>query len=186
MRLFTALLIPDAVRDAALAVQERLKATDADVRWSVPENLHLTVTFLGDLDNGLLPDIQTACETIAAETSPFRIRLAGTSTFPKRGPSIKTIFLAVTEGAEEWRSLVQRSEPWWTPYNVAREGGLVAHLTLGRVRSERNMTTLREAIAAEKDTDCGTLTADRLTLVQSILDPKGATYEERGSWSFQS
>jgi 2''-5'' RNA ligase len=182
MRLFVAVPLADEVRAALTDVQARLRAAGADVRWVEPKNFHLTVTFLGDLDDALLDDVQAACAAVAAETPPFRLRLRGASSFPKRGPAIKTLWVGVPEGAEPWKALVKRAEPWFLPMGVAREGGLVPHVTLGRVKSEKNIDSLRAALAAEAETECGSQAADRIVLIQSFLDPAGATYEERAAW----
>lgn len=185
MRIFTCLPIQTELREKIQAVQARLESLGANVKWVEPENFHLTVTFIGDVDNTLLPDISSACETISLETSPFRFRVRGVSVFPKRGPQIKTVLMAVTAGGEDWKALVRRAEPWFTPFGAAKEGGLVPHITLGRVKGQEQMDALREAIAAEVETDCGEQEADRLVLIESVLDPRGATYTERGAWQFR-
>lgn len=185
MRLFTCLLIAPDVRDAITAVQNRLRATGANLRWVEPENYHLTVSFIGDIaDSSLLPEVSTACESIAAETTPFRFRVAGVSVFPKRGEIIKTVFVSVTEGAEPWKELVQRSEPWLSPFGAKREGGLVGHITLGRVKGGENLPELKAAIKNEAKTDCGEQVADRIILMESVLNLATSAYTERGTWRF--
>lgn len=184
MRLFFAIPLEPEVRESLAAVQERLRATDADVKWVEPENFHLTVSFLGDHVESLLPDLSAVGESLAEGTSPFRFRVHGASSFPRRSPLVKTLLVGVTEGAEEWKALVKRAEPELLPFGVPREGGLQPHITLGRVKSERNIEALRAAISAETGIDCGSQTATTLDLVQSFLDPRGATYKTLKSWRF--
>jgi len=185
MRLFTCLSLSPAVRDRVVAVQTRLKETGADLRWVQPEQFHLTVTFVGELaDPSLLPEVEAVCATIAAETAPFRFRVRGVSTFPKRGETIKTVILNITEGAESWKQLVTRGEPWLAPFGAKREGGLAAHITLGRVKGGDNLPDLQAAINREATTDCGEQAADELVLIESALSPTGATYIKRGAWQF--
>ena len=183
MRLFTAIPLTDELRESLAGMQARLKAVDADVRWVEPENFHLTVVFLGDLEEALLGDVEAACAAIAAETAPFRLRLRGASSFPKNKPVLKTLWAGVDEGAEPWKALVGRAEPWFTTMGVPREGGLMPHVTLGRVKSERGMGDLRAALAAEARAEIGAQVADRIVLIQSFLDRTGATYQERAAWS---
>lgn len=182
MRLFFAISLESEVRESLTAVQARLRASDADVKWAAPENFHLTVSFLGDHVDSLLPDLSAVGEGLANGTSPFRFRVHGASSFPRRSPLVKTVLVGVTEGAEDWKALVKRAEPELLPFGVPREGGLQPHITLGRVKSDRNIDALRAAIAAEAGTDCGAQTATMLDLVQSFLDPRGATYKTLKSW----
>jgi 2'-5' RNA ligase len=183
MRLFVAIPVADDVRAALTAMQSRLRASGADVKWVEPENFHLTVKFLGDLEDSLLDDLKSVCEELAAGTAPFRISVGGASSFPVNRPQVKTILARVEgDGARAWAELVRRSEPGFAPFDVPREGGLKPHVTLGRVRSEKNIEALRAAVAAEAKTACGEQDADRIVLVQSTLDPRGATYTERSAW----
>ena len=185
MRLFTCLLLSPATRDAVLSLQSRLKPFGDTVRWSEPESLHLTVSFIGEIaDPSLLPDVQSACDEIAQSTTPFRFRVAGASVFPKRGDIIKTVIATVTDGADDWKALVRRSEPWLSPFGAKPENGLAPHVTLGRAKGGETLPELRAAIEREKTTDCGTQDATRLVLVESVLTPTGAVYKERGAWAF--
>lgn len=186
MRLFLAIPLSEEIRTNLAAVQERLRGAGAEVKWVEPENFHLTVAFLGDQDDSLRPDLENIGERLAEETPAFRIRAAGGSAFPKRGPApLKTLWVGVAEGAEEWKALVRRAEPWLTPFGVPREGGLQPHITLGRVKGEKGMESLRAAVAAEARTDCGTQTAGHITLIQSFLAPTGATYKRLCAWAMR-
>ena len=182
MRLFLAIPLADQVRDKLSAIQARLKATGADVKWVEAENFHLTVAFLGDLSEALLPDIETVCESIVESTAAFRVGVRGASYFPRKGPQIKTLWAGVTEGTAEWKMLARRTEEAFAPFGVARGPELVPHLTLGRVRSDREMGLLREAVAGEAETECGVQNAGELALVQSFLNPRGATHKTVKTW----
>lgn len=188
MRLFLAVLLAEDIRDALAGVQARLRSTGADVRWVEPRNFHLTVKFLGEQPETRLPEIEAAGAEIAAATPAFRIALRGAGAFPKRGP-LKTIWVGLSAGGEAWGALARRAEPALATFGVAREGGLVPHITLGRVirrasatAGAEGMDALRAALTAEAATDCGGQPADRLTLVQSTLDPRGAVYTPLRDW----
>jgi RNA 2',3'-cyclic 3'-phosphodiesterase len=159
-------------------------APDASVKWSGRDNFHLTVLFLGEMTDDQLPAIQDMCATIASETSAFRIRVGGASAFPKpeTGKPLKTLWVGLTEGAKDWKALVRRAEPWFTPLGVAKNEGLVPHVTLGRVRDEG--AALAEALAVERSTEIGAQQAGALALIESTLTPEGALYSNRGRWPF--
>ena len=184
MRLFLGIELEPAVRTGVLAVQTRLSESGGDVRWSASDNLHLTVLFLGEHTPPALAGIEEASSQIAAETEPFRIRVGGTSAFPKRGP-LKTLFVGLTEGVSEWMALVERAEPWFAPMGVARHGGLVPHVTLGRVRSDRDDAALRSALAQEARAEAGVQTVAGMVLIESFLDQSGAQYQNRGFYPFK-
>lgn len=157
-------------------MQARLKATEADVRWVEPGNFHLTVKFIGDQPDTLLPEIEAACAEVAAVTPDFRFPVRGAGAFPKRGP-LKTLWVGVGgEGADAWKALAVRAQEALAPFGVAREGGLVPHITLGRVKSSAGMDSLRAALAAEATADCGAQAAAQITLMKSTLDPRGAVH----------
>lgn len=197
MRLFVAVPIAEDVREQLTQLQARLiplaVQTGVRVKWVEPENFHLTVSFLGDLSEASVPDIEDACTAIAADTLPFRIRIAGVSVFPKphssRATEVRTIWVGLSEGSEPWRAMIERAEPWFVPFGAPREGGLVPHITLGRVKTERtaaagNSGALRTILQAESSADGGGMQADCLALIESTLDPRGATYREVRRWQF--
>jgi|GEM_PF-245545 2'-5' RNA ligase len=186
MRLFLAFLLSESLRDNLVAGQARLQASNPDVRWSSRENLHLTVKFLGDRDDTLLPDVMYNAEWIAGECASFRFRVQGVSFFPRHKPDIKTIWAGVHSGVAEWRAVAEKAQEAFAPFGVAQDGGLVPHITLGRVRSSTGKEALREAISQEAETEFGTQEATHLTLVQSTLDPDGAIYTELGSYPLLS
>ena len=184
MRLFLAIELEPELADALSALQRRLqeRAPDAKVRWVEPENFHLTVQFLGEIAESSLPGVIEACDFLVPPRIDFRIGIGGASYFPKKGP-LKTLWVGLTEGFEEWKLLVEAVEPWMEPLGAPKHGGLVPHITLGRVKEESE--ALRSALAAETLTECGVQWARRLTLIESFLGPEGATYDTRGTWSFK-
>ncbi|GAB4460688.1 MAG: RNA 2',3'-cyclic phosphodiesterase [Armatimonadaceae bacterium] len=186
MRLFLAVHLTDEIRANLAVAQARLKATGADVRWVEPENFHLTVKFLGDIEDDLLPDVEYNSEWTAGESTAFRFRVRGVSVFPRNGPEIKTLWAAVVEGGDSWRAVAEKAQEAFAPFGVPREGGLVPHITLGRVKSDRSRDALRTAIEAEAETEFGTQDAHRLTLIQSTLTPHGAIYKDIQSWDLNT
>ena len=176
MRLFLAIELEEAVRDSLTALQGRLKETGADVRWVEPGNFHLTVKFIGDQPDTLLPEIEAVCADVAGTTAGFGFAVRGAGAFPKRGP-LKTIWVGLSgEGVDAWKALTLRAQEPLAAFGVAREGGLVPHITLGRVKSGTGMDNLRAALAAEATADCGAQAARQITLMKSMLDPRGAIH----------
>ena len=94
MRLFVAVELSEAVREAVTALQARLKTAGgeaAQVRWVEPANFHLTIKFLGDLPDALLPDVEAACAEVAGSTPVFDFAVRGAGAFPKCGGPLKAL-----------------------------------------------------------------------------------------------
>lgn len=196
MRLFVAVPITEDIRHSLTQLQTRLmpmaEQSNVRIKWVEPENFHLTVSFLGDLSEASLSDIESACESISAGTAPFRIRVGGVSVFPKahakKNSEVKTVWVGLSEGKESWGKMIQQADPWFVPFGAPRDGGLVPHITLGRVKVERGISSdtssFRTILQTEALTDCGVMQANTLILVESTLDPRGATYREVHRWQF--
>jgi 2'-5' RNA ligase len=177
LRLFVAVW-PDADTRRQLAgVLERLRQPDADVKWVPPENLHLTLRFLGDMDAERVPDLQECLARAVAPAAPFAVRYEELGTFPPRGAA-RVIWAGVAEGARELAALAVRvekallagrflSSPEKRPFR--------AHLTLGRPRSARGSAPLRDLLG-NLSFRSGTHLLGEVTLVESRLTPRGAVY----------
>jgi 2'-5' RNA ligase len=85
LRLFVALEVPPKARDAIEEVAARWRPTLTEFRWSLPQDLHMTLAFLGAVDAKDLQEIQKSLTTAAEQISPFATRLAGLGRFPHQG-----------------------------------------------------------------------------------------------------
>jgi RNA 2',3'-cyclic 3'-phosphodiesterase len=181
VRLFLAIELPEDIRTGLVQMQERLEQTGADVRWTPSAHLYLTVHALGDLTENVYSEVEESV-AIAAQTPAFRFRVGGGSYFPRKG-SPKTLWIGLTEGALAWRQLVTQAEEPFGQMGIPKNTGLVPHITLGRVKSEREITKLQAAITAEANTDLGEGHATHIALIESFLLPTGAVHEKRASWA---
>ncbi len=178
-RLFVALPLPEALREEAVPVLERLRARcEADrwrVRWSRPENLHLTLRFLGEVPLAAAGPLCEELRAVGRRHSAFRLSLEGLGTFGgSRGPRV--LWLGVGAGSDEVHGLAADVEA------TVRSAGFpperrpfAAHLTLGRVRSApaepgRTLRPLR-------DVRTSAARVERLVLYRSHLRREGPRYE---------
>ena len=155
MRLFVAINLPEEVRtnllDAArLAVQSL--GLGGEVRWVPPENLHLTLKFLGELPENRLPGIHAALEAAAERHEPFAFTLAGLGGFPSLRRA-RVVWAGVSHGRERLRHLAEDVDG-----ALARgvgtepeDRGYKPHITLGR--SRRSPMTLTGAADEGVETD---------------------------------
>src|SRR5262245_38553481 len=109
VRIFVGIDVGDAVQAAASVAQARLAKSGADGKWVPPQNFHLTLTFLGELDDR---DLHGVCRAVAAAAKPlvpFRLAFGGIGAFPNlRRP--KVLWTGLTDGVEPVTQLFARLE----------------------------------------------------------------------------
>jgi 2'-5' RNA ligase len=134
-RLFVALDLPEAVKRSL----EPLARGLGDVRWSTPDQQHLTVRFIGEVGNGAVHDIVETLATVPA--TPFQLRLNGLGHFPPRGEP-RVLWVGVEKSTELAR-LKRRVDRALAETGVAPEGRKFApHVTLARIRAPLSPTRL--------------------------------------------
>jgi len=177
VRLFVALEIDSSLRPGIAAIQDSLRASNADVAWTRPEQWHLTIRFLGDADESGLPGIVDALHRAASTVPPFTMHVRGLGTFPG-GRRPRVAWLGIEDLSGHRLSLLAGAvERGLGVLGFPPEGrAFRPHLTLGRIRSARGVERLQEIIAAHASADVGTSLARELTLFQSELLPGGARY----------
>ena len=115
MRLFLALDLDAVARDAVAAEQRRVaqairNAGGAELRWVPPERLHVTLLFLGEVDERQLPDLCRAVADCCAQHQPFSLSIETVGCFPNpRRPRV--VWVGVGEGAQEVAALHDGLEP---------------------------------------------------------------------------
>lgn len=181
IRAFIAIHLPLDVKAALGDVAGELegRVPRGTVRWVKPEQMHLTLRFLGDTETGKLPAIQVAMDAVAAANAPFELRLDGIGCFPNmRRPRV--IWVGLLGEEARLRSLVSALEKELVTLGWEPEGKpFRAHLTLGRVKDERG------AQGADWTADVPSLAVPvaAMHLIESHLRPDGPVYTVRhSSW----
>ncbi len=178
MRTFIAIELPEKTKAELGNIQEELKLTGADVKWVKPENIHLTLKFLGEIDKGLLKKISSILIEISSRNKYFNICLSKLGVFPNlKYPRVIWIGLndnqQVVDIAEALeKQLIRIGLP-------AESRPFTAHITLGRIRSHRNHKKLIEKLELiNKDLSYWSdFKVSRLILFKSTLTPQGPIYE---------
>jgi RNA 2',3'-cyclic 3'-phosphodiesterase len=158
-----------------MAFAEAIAKTGADVKLVEPQNIHITLKFLGDTDEQMLPDLEEIIRDAAKGIKPFTIKLQGTGVFPSRD-YLKVIWVGLQAG-EEMELIGGRIEEACGDLGFKKERRAFSpHLTIGRVRTARNKQQLLDAVDKYKDTLFATEDVTRVMLKRSVLSPKGPTY----------
>jgi 2'-5' RNA ligase len=177
MRSFVAVPVPPDVRGRLVLVQEALRRAQADVRWVEPENLHLTLKFLGDLGEPEVDRLRELLEQEARRWPELSLRYEGVGFFPSSGLP-RVVWAGARGDLEKLAGLAQAVERAALEVGVPREGRpFVAHLTLGRVKSGRRVEALRSALENQREASFGAQSVRGFVLLKSTLTPQGSVYE---------
>jgi 2'-5' RNA ligase len=175
MRLFIAIDLPDDWRRILSEPEQSIGWLGRGVKWVAPRGMHLTLKFLGEVDEKLLPGIHTGMMRACAEFAPLVIRLRGTGVFPdaKR----PRVYWAGIEGPPALLSLQARLDGEMQRLGFPREDReFRPHLTLARIKDpigKQRMTDALLSFALESEP------ADvrEVLLMRSHLSSEGARYE---------
>lgn len=185
MRVFIAIPLNEEIHRELLLLQDRLRKSNADVKWANPSNIHLTLKFLGKIDDKQFENIKSSLKEIIKPHKPFDIYLSSIGAFPNINfPHV--IWVGVDKGKKESGNLQKDIETVLLKIGFEKEKhGFTPHLTLGRVRSEKNKSQLIEAMEKEKDfTSQGKVSVNKITLFQSTLTAKGPIYTPLAEFQF--
>lgn len=180
MRLFVAVHVPEEWKEEALRVASELSAGGADVKWVPPRNMHLTIKFLGEVEEGLLAPIKDALSVAAEGAAPFDAGLAGVGLFPPKGAP-RVVWLGVSPGESGLTALARSVSGALEPLGFEPERRpFVPHLTIGRVRSPEGAGWLREAVKKVRTRECPRARIASVYLMESKLGGSAPVYSELG------
>lgn len=144
------------------------------------ENLHLTLKFLGDVEEGIVPSLMEAVERAAEGVPPATLTLRGTGAFPNlRRPRV--VWVGVEDG-ESLVTVARRLEEGLEPMGFARERRRFSpHLTVARVKGGRGREAVVRVAQEYEEEGFGEQRVDAIRLKRSELTPRGAIYHDLGS-----
>lgn len=169
MRLFLAIDLPERVRSELGAMVTLFRKHGADVKWSEPQHLHLTLRFLGEVDEEVLGRLSKSLASLAGATQPFQLRLATLGGFPDlQRPKI--LWVGAEQGKDDVQRLAGAVETAVQGLGFKPEPHPFSpHVTLGRVRGPRNLQSLIGEIKWMPFTSGYRFEVDHLALYKSTL-----------------
>ena len=175
MRTFIAIKLSEEIKKEMASLQEKLKPANADVKWVNPENIHLTLKFLGEVKEDRITKIKDILENIAKKHSGFEISLFKLGAFPKLDYP-RVVWAGIDKGCSEAEAITKEIEENLENLGFEKEKRpFSAHLTLGRVKSGKNKEELKKILLSleAKSISCK---VEGFILFQSTLTPKGPIY----------
>lgn len=176
MRLFIALPLPKPVEEELGRIITLLEQRGGRVKWVAPNNIHLTVRFLGDTEEHLVDDLSALIDTMAVKFGPVQSVIDQLGAFPNlRRPRV--IWAGLRENIEPLAKLSVQVELAVRELRFKKEPRqFKAHLTLGRVKDPSCLGDLTSYIQDFTFQEIP-VTFDRLTLFRSTLTPQGPIYD---------
>jgi 2'-5' RNA ligase len=178
MRLFVAVDIDDAVRRRLAAVISSSAARPAfrrlEVAWVPADRLHITIQFIGHVPDPVADEIRARLLP-PYPMPPFSLHLEGLGAFPPGG-RVRVIWVGLRRGRDELCRLQEETLRRLEGVPFRRETRTFSpHLTIARLRTP-GPAVLREHLAGAAAEAAGRCTIDAVTLYESRLSPRGATY----------
>lgn len=174
MRCFIAIILPDRIRDEIAKLQAELRRGGLKLRWVPPENIHLTLKFLGEITEEQSVCVGSLLAQVAAQTSAFELAVEGVGQFPPKGVP-RVVWVGAGGDIPRLLDLEQRIREGLDRESIAYDKKpFHPHLTIARVdRAFRGPLRLGERWRAFR---AGSMVAERVDLMKSDLLPAGARY----------
>jgi len=184
IRTFIALELPPSVISLLDNVQEDLKSMQLQAKWVRPENIHLTLKFLGNINPGDIDIIGGAMMDTVDDFAAIDLVAGGVGVFPgiKRprviwvglGGQIQSLFAMQRVLEDNLATLGFKKE----------KRSFKGHLTLGRFKQTVNPNTIRQIMREYANLSSEEFTARRIILFKSDLRPTGAVYSQLMNFTF--
>ncbi len=155
-------------------LQREIVQSGSNIRTVSTENLHITLSFLGELPRTTIDQIATELDQI--DFAPFDISLQGIGAFPNLR-RINVVWVGIDKGREDLQSIFQLLGIRLRRAGVTEIGRRFSpHITIARVRSRKNIDQLSKRLLSLRDTEIGETILDTLKLKKSVLTPQGPVY----------
>jgi len=177
MRLFVSVDLPDGLADAVATVQGRFADADG-LNYTDPGQAHVTLQFLGEVDESRADDLGDALESAVrtADVAPFDASFEGLGVFPSLD-YISVVWLGVDDGSEELATLHDAVESEFVSRGFDPEDhAFTPHVTLARMEHAGGKQLVQNVVEREHP-EAGTARVDAVHLTESTLTDDGPTYE---------
>jgi 2'-5' RNA ligase len=173
MRLFVAINFSPDLKDVLAGLLEELRQLPVTVKWVPPENIHLTLKFLGEVAPARVEEIGAALRRAAVGVNPWHLEVKGTGVFPNwRNPRV--VWVGV-DSEEPLYALQQQVTREYLALGFPA-ASFTPHLTLGRLRPGTASGPLQDRLKSLAGVSWGRERVAAVSLMESSLTPRGAVY----------
>jgi 2'-5' RNA ligase len=178
VRTFIAINMVGSLHKTLGEVIDKFSSSNASVKWVEPHNAHLTLKFLGNVEEARLTEVFAACEKAAKGFKPIDIEVRAVGCFPSmKRPRV--VWLGIEKGADAVKQLQQQVENELERIGFPREEkDFKVHLTIGRVKGQQGMSRLCGLLEEERNVFIGSMRAEKLSVMKSQPLSSGPVYTE--------
>ena len=183
IRSFLAFELPPEIREIVDRVSRQVRTSPLEASWVRPENIHLTVVFLGDVETEEMEAIGRVVRGVCEGHHPFPVSLKAMGCFPNSSRP-RVLWLGLEGDLERMSRFRDGIQQGLKPFGVQQEERpFKPHLTLGRFRKPNRMEAqLNGLISSYADLASPVCTLHELILFKSDLKPGGAVYTKMQSF----
>lgn len=177
-RIFLGIPVSEELRLKVSSFQKELSRLPAGFKMVEPENLHFTLKFFGEIDEGRIEKVKE----ILAKTDlgkKFPVRISGLGAFPNTD-HINVFWLGLEDGRK--LKLLQEKIDSALSGLFPKEKDFVSHLTITRVKFVKDKKLVKDFLEEHKKDDFGEMMVDKIVLYRSELGKEGPVYTELAEW----
>jgi 2'-5' RNA ligase len=154
---------------------QEINNLNADIKTVEPQNIHITIKFLGDVQQDKIDEIEQIIKDSVTNTDPFTITFKDTGVFPNKN-YIRVVWIGIHK-SDKLKAIAGNIDESLSKLGFKKEKReFSAHLTIGRVKTARNMELLLKKIEDFSNFDFGKQDIISIKLKKSDLTPKGPIY----------
>jgi 2'-5' RNA ligase len=182
VRLFLAIDIPPRAREIITALQNRFKPLGFNASWVAPENVHLTLQFLGDTPSEQIPDIHQGVSAAVTPVPQFTVTLKKIGVFPKLKKPPRILWVGMEDPRNRLAVLQENIAKQMEEIGFPKEKrNFTPHLTLARIRQDRGgkrakLERLKREVESSPEIEMESFKIDAVQLIESQLTPRGSVY----------
>jgi len=184
IRTFICIPLPKEIIIQLRDYQIFLKTFGRGVRWVRPAGMHITLKFIGDIEESQVEEIEDKIKIVAKDFSPFDVTIKGTGAFPYLERP-KVFWLGIEEPTHSLEKMHDQVQMELAKIGYPREErSFSPHLTMGRVKfSDKTIPKIASALERKPIEECS-FTANEIVLMKSDLESTGAIYTPISAFPF--
>ena len=175
IRCFVAVEVPDSIQDKLVKLQDNFRSNIDNASWIKRGNFHITLKFLGEVDNRRVDEICASLDNVAKNKKPFSIEIGGVGTFPNLvRPHV--LWVGLKQGAVPTTLLANAINRELVEIGFPEDTRFHPHFTLARLKRQTNLKSFTGLFEKFESIEGTLITVNKFTLIRSELYSSGAVY----------